>query len=512
MKPKANQLKAGIVLSYATMVVQSIIQIAYTPVMLRLLGKSEYGVYNLVATVIGYLGLLSFGFGSAYMRFYTIREAKNDEDGVARLNGMFLTVFMVIAGAALLCGGILTSNTERVFSGGLTEHEIQTAKVLMGIMTFNVAVTFPASVFDSIVTAHEQYVFQRTVNLLRNLLNPFLTFPLLLMGYKSIGMAAVTTVLTVGSLLINVWYCLHKLGTRFFFNRFEKVLFKEICIFSSYMFLNMVTDQANWNVDKFILGKMKGSTDVAVYSIAAQINTLYISLSTAVSSVFIPKINRMVAKSDSDYTLTKLFIRIGRAQFMILALLLIGFLFFGEYFIQIWTGQEYAGLYHTCYVIALWLLGPVTIPLIQNTGIEIQKAKNAHKFRSILYAVIAVANVLISVALCPRYGGVGCAIGTAIALIVGNGFLMNGYYQKNIGLDVFAFWKNIISFFPALLLPFGAGFLMRYVFGIASLRAFLLDGTAFTAIYCGSVWLLGMNSEEKGAMRSVGRKVFRKVI
>jgi O-antigen/teichoic acid export membrane protein len=511
LKPKKNQLKAGIFLSYATMAVQGIIQIAYTPVMLRLLGKSEYGVYNLVASVISYLGLLSFGFGSAYMRFYSLREAKNDKEGIARLNGMFLTVFMVIAGIALLCGGILTVNTSHIFSGKLTEHEIQTSKTLMAIMTFNIAVTFPASVFSSIVTAHEQYIFQWTINLLRNLLNPFLTYPLLLMGYKSVSLAIVTTFLTIGSFLINIWFCLHKLKTRFLFNRFEIVLFKEICVFSSYMFLNMLTDQINWNVDKFILGKMKGSTAVAVYSIAAQINTLYISLSTAISSVFIPKVNRIVAQSNDNYTLTQLFIRIGRAQFIVLSLVLTGFFFFGEYFIQIWTGSDYAGLHETCYVIALWLLIPVTIPLIQNIGIEIQKAKNMHKFRSILYAVNAIANILISIALCPKYGGIGCAVGTAFSLIVGNIFLMNWYYQTKIGLDIFSFWKSIFQFIPALIFPCGAGFLMKNIFGISCIRDFLLDGIIYIGIYCSSLWLLGMNAEEKETVRNMVGKIHNRL-
>lgn len=512
MKLKRNQLKAGVVLSYTTMAVQSVIQIVYTPVMLRLLGKSEYGVYNLVASVIGYLGLLSFGLGSAYMRFYSILEAKKDEDGVARLNAMFLTAFTVIAGVALLCGGILTANTGRIFSGGLTDRELQTAKVLMGVMTFNIALTFPASVFDSIVTAHEQYIFQRTVNLLRSLLNPFLTFPLLLMGYKSISLAAVTTVLTIGSFLINVWFCLRRLKTRFLFNGFERSLFKEITVFSSYMFLNMVTDQANWNVDKFILGKMKGSTDVAVYSIAAQINALYISFSTAISSVFIPMVNRIVAESDDNSTLTQLFIRIGRVQLMILSLILTGFFFFGEYFIKIWTGRDYAGLYQTCYIIALWLMIPVTVPLIQNIGIEIQKAKNIHKFRSVLYALIAVANILISIALCPRYGGIGCAMGTAIALVVGNGFLMNWYYWKKIGLDIFAFWKSILSFVPAMIFPCGAGILMKCFFGITSIKRFLLFVIQYLMIYCGSVWLLGMNTEEKRTVRSMVGRIRQRLI
>ena len=62
---KANQLKAGVALSYASMILGFIIQIFYTPIMLRLLGQSEYGLYNLAASIVSYLGLLSFGFGSA---------------------------------------------------------------------------------------------------------------------------------------------------------------------------------------------------------------------------------------------------------------------------------------------------------------------------------------------------------------------------------------------------------------------------------------------------------------
>lgn len=69
---KANQLKLGAVLSYVSMGIGYIISIVYTPIMLRLLGQSEYGLYNLVNSVVSYLGLLSFGFGSAYIRYYGI--------------------------------------------------------------------------------------------------------------------------------------------------------------------------------------------------------------------------------------------------------------------------------------------------------------------------------------------------------------------------------------------------------------------------------------------------------
>ena len=67
---RINQLKAGVILSYISMFLGYAISIAYTPIMLRLLGQSEYGLYNLVSSVVSYSGLLSCGFGSGYVRFY----------------------------------------------------------------------------------------------------------------------------------------------------------------------------------------------------------------------------------------------------------------------------------------------------------------------------------------------------------------------------------------------------------------------------------------------------------
>ena len=65
-----SQKKAGVVLSYASQAVQIISGLIYTPIMLRILGQSEYGLYQLVYSVVSYLGLLSMGFNASYMRFY----------------------------------------------------------------------------------------------------------------------------------------------------------------------------------------------------------------------------------------------------------------------------------------------------------------------------------------------------------------------------------------------------------------------------------------------------------
>ena len=122
---------------------------------------------------------------------------------------------------------------------------------------------------------------------------------------------------------------------------------------------------------------------------------------------------------------------------MVLGLILSGFVFFGVPFVKIWAGPEYGA----SYIVALLLIVPVTVPLIQNLGIEIQRAKNMHKARAVVYLAIAIANVFISIPLIKIMGPAGAALGTAISLIAGNIIFMNWYYHARIGMNMFYFWK-----------------------------------------------------------------------
>ena len=235
-----NQKKAGIVLGYMSEAVKVLTRIFYTPIMLRLLGSSEYGLYDLVNSVVAYLGLLSLGFGSAYLRFYSRAKAKNDDQEIAKLNGMFIIIFSVIALICLVCGGIMVSNVEIIFKSGLTDEEMGKAKILMLIMVINVAITFPNTVFNNSVIANERFVFQKSLVFAQALLSPFLSLPLLIMGYGSIGLVVITTLLTLGMLLLNIFYCFRKIHIKFSFSGLQWSLFTEMFLFTFFLLLLLV--------------------------------------------------------------------------------------------------------------------------------------------------------------------------------------------------------------------------------------------------------------------------------
>ena len=500
-----NQLKAGVILSYISLMLQLVVQLLYTPVMINLLGQSEYGLYTLVGSVVSYLSLLSFGATGAYVRFYMRLHKNGDNDGISRLNGMFMTVFLIMSAVALICGCILAGFTPEILGDKLTESELEKAKILMYILVFNIALTFPSSLFDSIVSAHEQFVFQRALNLLSVIFNPLICLPLLLMGHDSVAIVAVTLVISVVKLAVNAAYCLGKLRVAFRFGSFDFSLLREIAVFSFFIFINLLIDQVNWSVDKYILGRVSGTSEVAVYGVSAVINSAFISFSTAVSSVFAPKVNRIVSENKSDMMLrlTEIFIKVGRIQFMIMGLIASGFVFFGKYFItEIYVTVEYENAYYA----ALFLILPFIVPLIQNVGLEIQRAVNKHKFRSLVCLGMAVINVIISIPLGIYFGCVGTAAGTAVSLVIANGIIMNIYYHKVIGVDIISFWRSISGILK--------GFIIPIVFGIIIMNFVTFNGTlgfclwvfGYTVVYILSVSILSCNKEEKSFLLRLKRK------
>ena len=501
-----NQRKAGVILSYAGEIVKILVNLVYTPIMLRLLGQSEYGLYQLVYLVVSYLSLLSLGFGSSYLRFYSRYKAQNDEDGVAKLNGMFILIFCSISVICILCGTVMVRNIRTIFGTGLTESEYATAKVLMELLIINLALTFPNSVFNCSITAHEKFLFQKLLILLQNLFSPFLTLPLLIMGYGSIGMVSVTTLLTFVLLISNMFYCFKKLHVRFAFHGLKISLFKEMWVFTFFIFLNQIIDQINWSVDKFLLGRFAGTTAVAVYGVGGQINTLYLQFSSSVSNVFVPKVNRIVAETNDNTELTTLFTKVGRIQFIVLGLILTGFVFFGMPFVNLWAGEGYGA----SYAVALLLIIPVTVPLIQNLGIEIQRAKNMHKARAVVYLAIAIANVFISIPLIKFFGPEGAALGTAISLFAGNIIFMNWYYHARIGMNMFYFWKEIAKFIPALIAPCVVGIAIMKFVNITGLVKLGVFAVVYAAVYGLSMYFFGMNEEEKQLVMGPIRKILRK--
>lgn len=501
-----NQLKAGAFLSYISIVLNNIIGLLYMPFMLRMMGQEEYGLYSLVVSVVAYLTVLDLGFANAIVRYTAKFRAENNIDEQYKMFGMFFILYCGIGIIAFIIGLGLYYNVDTLFSSTMNLEELSKVRIMMLLMVFNVAITFPMSIWGAIITAYEDFVFQKMINIARIILNPIVMIILLSIGYKAVAMVAVITIFNISTLCINAWYCYNKLHIKVKFSRFKWGFIKEVSVYSFWIFLNVIMDRIYWSTGQFVLGIFVGATAVAVYAIAIQLQHIFMSFSTAISGVFLPKVTAMVTKDNNDEAVSDLFIRTGRIQYLIMAFILFGFILFGKQFIVLWAGRDY----EDSYIIALLFFIPLTIPLIQNLGITILQARNQMKFRSLLYLTIALCSLGVSIPLSKLYGGIGCAIGTALALIMGQIVVMNIYYYKKVHINIPRFWYEIVkmSVFPVLL-TLAVWILLQYIL----LDSWLLLGIGifiFSIIYLLLIWFTSMNSYERNLFsRPLKKLLFR---
>ncbi len=498
----SKQRKIGAVLSYISIFASTLVQLLYTPLLIKMLGQSEYGLYSLVSSIIGYLTVLDLGFGNAIIVYTAKYREQKLYEKEKQLHGMFLVIFCIIGIVAGILGLLLYFNVDYIFGNTMSNYELNKTKIMMLILSFNLIITFPFSIYSSIISAYEKFTFQKIMSIINTLLKPIIMIPLLFLGFKSITMTVVITIVNIVVMLSNYFYCKNKLNIKIKFYGFDKKIFKEIFTYSIFIFIAVIVDKINWSVDQFILGAVSGTIAVSLYAVASQLNTLFINLSTAISGVMLPKMSKMIANNATDNEITNEFIKVGRMQYFVVFLMVSGLVLFGKEFIITWAGKDF----ETSYYIAIILIIPLSVPLIQNLGLSIMQAKNMHKFRSIMCAIIAIINIVISIPLAKYYGGIGSAIGTSISLIVGNIIIMNIYYQTKVGINIIKFWKQIlrmllISFFPIIIILILMCFIKLH--GYIYLIVF---GSIYTVIYFITSYLVIMNDYEKNMINKVARK------
>lgn len=498
-----SELKAGALLNYVLIILNALVGLLYTPYMLRTLGQSEYGLYSLIASVISYLTVLDLGMGNAIVRYTAKFRAEGKETEQYEMFGMFLILYIVIGVFSVLLGLGLYLNVDSMFGATMDAVELGKARIMMIILIANLAITFPMSIFGSIITAYERFVFPRVVNIVRVVLNTIVMIVLLHWGYKAITMVVVQTIFNILTLILNYLYCKYRIRIKIYFRKFNWSFLKEVAIYSFWILLNVIMDKIYWSTGQFVLGSILGTIAVSVFAVAIQLQTMYMQFSTAISSVFLPKVTSMVTNKSTDKELSDLFIRTGRIQFIVMSFILCGFIVFGKPFILLWAGEGYVD----AYIITLLFFSALIIPLAQNLGITILQAKNQMKFRSLLYIAIAILALVFEIILGKMWGGIGCAIAISIALLLGQVIIMNIYYKIKQGLDINRFWKEILSMSisPAILVAISLIVVNKY--SITNWPSLITFVTLFSVLYVIVVFSFSLNSYEKSLFTAPLKKI-----
>ena len=489
----SEQRKAGVILSYIHIILSFLVQIVYTPFLIRMMGQSEYGLYSLVASIIGYLAVLDLGFGNALIVYTAKFHERGELDKEQKMHGMFRLIYFIVGIISFIGTMVIYTFAEDIFKASMTMDDIAKMKIMLIILGINLFMTFAFSVYQSAVVAYEHFVFQKVIAIAHTIIQPLIMIPVLFLGYKSVAMTIVLTIINFFVLFSNYLFCKRKMNLKVKYSGFDKAIFLTIFGYSFWVFLATIVDTINWSVDQTILGILSGTIAVSVYTVATNFNTIFIRLSAAIGGVMLPKVTKMFAKEYDPKKATAEMIKVGRLQYYVMFLAVSGFILFGKEFIKLWVGDGFSDSYY----ITLLLVIPISFELIQNIGLSIMQAMNKYKFRSIIMIVASVFNILISIVLAKQYGAIGAAVGTSISIMLCNIFIINIYYMKSLNINTFRFWLGITFMTIKNMVPFGLALIVKHYVPVDSWQIFVLLAAAYTLVYVIFEYIIVMNRDEK---------------
>lgn len=495
MKNEKSQLKIGVILNYINIGLGNLIPIFYTPIMLNLLGQSEYGLYKLSSSITSYLSLISFGIGTAVTRYLIKYKIQGEREKEEQILGLFILIFRVIAALAFVIGFLLTMNLKVWYAHSLDINQLSRMQILVFLMTCNMSISFLSAPYISIATAHEEFVFVQSTNIILTCIAPIANLIALYMGFASVGMAISSLAINIFVQIIYILFVRYIMQIRAKYKHIPIYLLKEILGFSFWIFVSNVVGQLYNATDSVMIGAVPelATKGTAIYNIGIVFVNIVGAMSTGLSGVLTPKTNRMVFSGQSEAQLTDFAIQIGRLQAYIVALFVTGFIAFGKPFICFYTGKAYMDAYW----VAILIMIPNMIPPVQNIFLNIIIAQNKHQFRSLVYLGIALLNVIGTWILLKPMGIIGAALVSGIALFIGAGIVMNLYYWKKIGLEIPRFWKEVGKIFIWPCIMCVCVLIIAYFVDLYKVSNMLSGIALYTIIFIIFNWKFIMNQYEK---------------
>lgn len=502
-----NQRRAGAILSYVSLAVNAIGSFLYVPILIGVLGASQYGVYQLIGSIIAYLSVMDMGLSTTLNRFYVRTSVIGDKKDEENLLAHAAIIYGVLTVLAVIVGFVFLFLLGPLFGESFTAEELDLARQMMALVIINCVIVLPGNWFLAIINANERFVFARSLAIVKYVLQILSVIAVLQMWQNAIAVLIVQVFFNALAIIAYIFYVKGKLKIHSKFHYWDWHLVGSMFAFSFLILLNMIFDEIFWKTGQVILGAITGAVAAGIYGVVCQVVTAgYISMSSGVTSVFLPRLTAISARTEDMSEINEIFIKVGRIQAILVWAVCAGFIVLGREFVYLWAGIEYWDVYPATVILML----AQVVSLTQGLSNSVLQAKNKMGFKSVLYIFMAIADVIISIPMCANYGVIGCAATAGIIIFIGTFPVLNTFYHRKIGINIPAFFKSLRS----LVIPVVAAALATWTFATYVTPAYswcnlIFQVFFFIVVFFALLWAIGFNDYEKGLFRSGFKRLKR---
>jgi len=489
----AKRLISGSSLRFITLICSILISIVMMPFIIHQLGDKLYGVWIVIASVLGFYGLFDLGISSATQRFIAYALGKKNESHARNVFVTSFYLFVLVGLISLIITLVIAFFGDYFFELQGETNSFRTAVIIMGV---SMAIGFPFMVLYGVLTAYLRYDMVSYVQLGKTIIRPLLMAYALLSGYGIVGMACVTLIADVGASLI--LFVLTKKVAPWVSVHFRYITRSEInalVSFGKFSLLASFGDKLKNNSDSIIISSIISVSAITPYQIAYQICNYFFQIMISLVGVMTPVFTRLYASEEHE-ELNKQFLYSTRVAALIGAPIVGGIVCFGDALISLWIGEGYENVYP----LMLILIAGLLFNGIQIPSIHALYAVEKHKYYAYLNFFEAAINISVSITLVKVFalGLTGIAIGTLISLVLSKIIIQPIIITRVLKINLVTYYVTLLKPLILISLPTALFLLIQNTYFVnLNIFEFITGGVLYLMCIFLFSWLLILESKEK---------------
>lgn len=506
-----KQIKWGAILSYISIALNIVAGLIYTPWMVNQIGQSHYGLYTLANSLIT-LFIVDFGLGSATTRYISKYRAEGNEQKVNEFLGAIYKLYLIIDAIIFCIFLVLFFFLDKIYVN-LTPQELEEFRIVYLIAAVFAILHFPFIPQNGILTAYEKFVAQKIVDIIYRILIVGLTVLFLLLDFGLYALVSVNAVVGLIVIIIKLIILKTTVPAKADFKTVDTTIYKEIFKFSIWVTVSLFAQRLVFNITPSILGITANSIAIAIFGVIITIEGYSYTITTAINGMFMPKISRIYANSNqenqAEENIQPLFLNVGRFQYALNGLIVVGFALVGKQFISLWMGPGY----HEAY----WGILLVIVPGLFYNSLQIANTtmvvQNKVKLQAFINVLTGITNVILSFILSSFIGVIGACISIFTAYSL-RAIIMNIISGKVLKFDMGSFIINCyLRMSVPIILTFILAGLINYFIPNTGWLSLIVQAVIVVVIYLLFICIFALKKEERNSIFSkITKKLSKKEI
>ncbi len=444
MGTRVTQVLMNAFSNYLRIMVMMVVFFFLTPFILHKVGSEDFGLWSLIFSVIGILGLIDFGFETSVVKF--VGECKGAND-IERRNKILSTVQMVYLALAFVAAaglGLFSMSFNKVFAIPAVEHG--KAIILLWILAARtIGLSLPLGLYRGILFGDQKIYLINWMQIVFTLLYGVASWAVLQAGRGIVALAWVNLISMAGEYLAYYFLAFrHVKHLRISWKLADSGHLKEAVCFGASQFVVNVAALILLRTDPIIIKLFLPLSAVAVYAIALRVSEYLFLLTKQGVNVLVPYVAELKGAGDHE-AIRRVLIKGTKYSFAPAAMLAVVVGVYAKEGIVLWMGREF----ETAAPVLVILVLALTSSLAQMTASGVLAMTGLHGFTAYAAFVRSVLNVTISVALVRPLGLNGVALATLISSFAVDGFMVIRKACKTYSLGFFEFCR--LTFLPSAL-------------------------------------------------------------